>query len=221
MSASLAAALSTPERLRLTDLEEVVDRGLRTFVEVGHALSEIRASRLYRESHPTFAAYCHERWGFSDSRARQLIAGAKTVTDVTAAGLPAPKTEGEARRVAVDLREKTGEAVDLREWKKKREAIQRLTGAEPGRVSRAHSAWNAKAVERVYIGLARCNGGTKGMLAPEVFERAFANPSSDDLKHWESSATEIISRLTKFRRAVRVRRDELSDLHGAEEWPSS
>lgn len=93
------------ERDRLAELEAVVDRGMQTFVDVGNALMEIRDSRLYREKHGTFAAYCRERWGFSDSRGRQLIAAAKTVTDVTGAGLPAPRTEGEARRLARALRE--------------------------------------------------------------------------------------------------------------------
>ncbi len=88
----------------LTNLEEVIERGLHTFVEVGEALREIRDRRLYRQTHSTFKAYCDERWGFSDSRGRQLIAAAKTVTDVTVAGLPAPRTEGEARRLSHALR---------------------------------------------------------------------------------------------------------------------
>jgi len=51
-----------------------------------------------------FEGYCRERFGFSDSRGRQLIAAAKTVTAVTELGLPAPKTEREARELARQLR---------------------------------------------------------------------------------------------------------------------
>jgi len=97
--------LTDPERSRLAELEEVVERGLTTFVEVGNALLEIRDQRLYRETHSTFEAYCRERWGFVASRARQLIAAAKTVTVVTAAGLPAPTTERQARELARRMRE--------------------------------------------------------------------------------------------------------------------
>lgn len=46
------------------------------------------------------SAAARERWGFSDSRARQLIGAAQTVTNVTAAGLPAPANEGQARELA-------------------------------------------------------------------------------------------------------------------------
>lgn len=81
----------------LEQCEEVIERGLGTFVEVGLALMEIRDKRLYRETHDTFEAYCRQRWQFSDSRARQLIGAAETVTTVTVGGLPAPSSERQAR----------------------------------------------------------------------------------------------------------------------------
>lgn len=98
--AELAEVLAPPEQQRLAELEAFVERGLQTFVEVGLALSEIRESRLYRETYDTFEAYCEQRWGFVDSRARQLIAASETVTTVTAAGLPAPASERQARELA-------------------------------------------------------------------------------------------------------------------------
>ena len=73
---------------RLAELEIVVGQGLGTFIEVGTALMEIRDSRLYKELHPTFEEYCVERWGFTASRARQMIAAVKAVTGVTSPGLP-------------------------------------------------------------------------------------------------------------------------------------
>lgn len=88
------------ERERLAELESVVERGLTTFVEVGLALMEIRDERLYRESHGTFDDYCRGRWGFVDSRARQLIRAAETVTTVTVAGLSPPANEAQARELA-------------------------------------------------------------------------------------------------------------------------
>lgn len=97
---STLGVLNDVEVARLAELEEVVERGQQTFVEVGLALAEIRENLLYRATYSTFEAYCQDRWGWTSSRARQLIAASKTVTSVTAQGLPAPKTEGEARRIA-------------------------------------------------------------------------------------------------------------------------
>lgn len=54
-------ALTTAERMLLTQNEAVIERGRRAFVEVGTALAQIRDSRLYRQSHDTFEAYCRER----------------------------------------------------------------------------------------------------------------------------------------------------------------
>ena len=48
----------------------------------------------YRATHPTFEAYCRERWGFTASRARQMIRAAKTVT----AGNASARTERKIRR---------------------------------------------------------------------------------------------------------------------------
>lgn len=60
---------------RLSELEAVIEHGLTTFVEVGEALLEIRESRLYRETHATFEAYCKDRWGWSIRHAeRQMVA---------------------------------------------------------------------------------------------------------------------------------------------------
>ncbi len=84
----------------LAECERVIERGLKTFIEVGDALARIRDERLYRETHATFEDYCRARWGFDASRARQLISAAKTVTLVTVGGQPAPTSE----RVARELR---------------------------------------------------------------------------------------------------------------------
>jgi hypothetical protein len=79
--------------------EEIIARGLQSFLEVGDALQVIRSDRLYLLTHTTFAAYCQDRWGFSDSRARQLVLAAQTVTSVTVGGLPAPTNESQTREL--------------------------------------------------------------------------------------------------------------------------
>lgn len=75
-------ALALAESTRLAELESTIDAGLRTFVDVGNALLEIRDSRLYRQTFGTFEDYCRERWGFNSSRARQLIGAAETVRNL-------------------------------------------------------------------------------------------------------------------------------------------
>lgn len=67
-----------PSADRLAELEGVIERGLANFLEVGRALTEIRDSKLYREAHPTFEAYCRERWHFSARRAYQLMEAERT-----------------------------------------------------------------------------------------------------------------------------------------------
>jgi len=90
----MTGALVPAERSRLSELEAVVESGLQTFVEVGQALSEIRDSRLYRETHATFEDYCRERWQFTGRRGRQLIAAAEIGTIVPA------ENESQARALA-------------------------------------------------------------------------------------------------------------------------
>lgn len=64
----------------LEQCEALIERGMKTFVQVGEALAAIRDSRLYRSTHPTFEAYCKERWGFSRIQAHRLIEASETVT---------------------------------------------------------------------------------------------------------------------------------------------
>lgn len=94
------AKLRLPVAARLAELEAIIEQGLATFVGVAQALLEVRDTRLYRESHPTFEDYCRERWGFSRQRAHQHIDAAVLSTMVDKAGLPAPTNERQARELA-------------------------------------------------------------------------------------------------------------------------
>ncbi len=73
---------------RLAELEKVIAKGQKTFVDVGLALAEIRASRLYRREYSGFEDYCQRKWGWSASRARQLVASAQVAKSVTIVTLP-------------------------------------------------------------------------------------------------------------------------------------
>lgn len=91
--------LTEAESLALTDCESIIEEGLQTFVVVGAALASIRERRLYRTTHETFEAYCQERWGWSSSRARQLIGAHEVVESVTRGNTEPPETEKHAREL--------------------------------------------------------------------------------------------------------------------------
>jgi hypothetical protein len=91
--------LTQTETSKLADLEQVIERGKNTFVEVGNALSEIRDSRIYRATHATFEDYCRERWDWSKRSAYQFIAAAEVVENVRNCAQK-PTTESQARPLA-------------------------------------------------------------------------------------------------------------------------
>ena len=97
MPEMLAISLLTPaETTSLHRCEQVIERGLKTFVEVGEALMEIRDSRLYRQTHQTFEAYCSERWGMARNHAYRFIDAAETVGAMSPIG-DKPATESQVR----------------------------------------------------------------------------------------------------------------------------
>jgi hypothetical protein len=71
------------KRAELHACEEIIERGQRTFVEVGRALGRIRDERLYREDgYSSFDDYCKARWSMAKSYANYLIAGTEVATNV-------------------------------------------------------------------------------------------------------------------------------------------
>ena len=68
--------LSPNDARTLDKLEEVIDRGLKTFYEVGEALLMIRDNRLYRVTYATFEEYCQERWQMTRQHVNRLIGAA-------------------------------------------------------------------------------------------------------------------------------------------------
>ena len=90
--------LSQIEAARLHDLESTIRQGIGTFAAVGEALTEIRDSRLYRQSDRTWGDYVERAWGFSRQRAQQLIGGAEVAHTLGALGLDVAN-EREAREL--------------------------------------------------------------------------------------------------------------------------
>jgi hypothetical protein len=98
--------LTDAEYARLETLETTISKGMDTFVEVGSALAEIRDSRLYRQYHPTFAAYCEQQWDLGKSQAYRLITASEVVGDLSRArdesdeDVPLPTSGRQAEELA-------------------------------------------------------------------------------------------------------------------------
>lgn len=92
----------------LKEHEEIIESGVKSFIDVGMSLMAIRDERLYRETHSTFEDYCRERWGFTKTHACRLIESAKVVSDLSPIGdkntpssqASLPQNEAQARAVA-------------------------------------------------------------------------------------------------------------------------
>lgn len=102
MSNALAHIIPPPlETTRsLADLEQIVERGLTTFVDVGRALAEISERKLYREQgFSTFEEYCAKRWGWSRETAYKYIRATDAAENVYASTQTTPSL-GQARELA-------------------------------------------------------------------------------------------------------------------------
>jgi hypothetical protein len=65
--------LNCEERIRLTQLEALIQGGLEKFLLVGGALVEIKARKLYRQEYSTFQDYCMKRWAISERCGLDLV----------------------------------------------------------------------------------------------------------------------------------------------------
>jgi hypothetical protein len=111
----MSTALAPRDAERLADLEVTIAQGLHTWVEVGTALLEIRASRLYRAEFPNFESYCQAKFGIDRTYAHRMIEAATVVGNLLPIGntdtpLPAPSNEAQARPLAALAPEQQREA---------------------------------------------------------------------------------------------------------------
>jgi hypothetical protein len=101
---------------RLGELEQIINNGLRTYVQVGRALKEIRDQKLYlAEGYETFIDYLKRRFGWAKSYGHSVI-NASVVTERLSAiadKVELPANEGQARPL-VGLKPDEATAV----WKK-------------------------------------------------------------------------------------------------------
>src|ERR1035437_3525591 len=97
----LRPVLTAHEKRDLEKAERKIVTVLKSFLEVGLALKEIRDKRLYRQQYDTFEEYCIRRWDFSRIRAYQICAASEVVADLsTVVNIPLPGNEAQARPMA-------------------------------------------------------------------------------------------------------------------------
>jgi hypothetical protein len=91
--------LTTREQRELGRAERTIARGLKSFLEVGMALKEIRDKRLYRQQYDTFEEYCARRRELSRPRAYELCAASEVIVDLSAIAdiRLLPENEAQAR----------------------------------------------------------------------------------------------------------------------------
>lgn len=105
----------------LGHFEQIIETGLTSFLDVGNALLEIQAGRLYLQSnHKTFEDYCRERWGLTRGRAYQLMGAAETVEALTIVGAEdIPTTESAVRELKHSSNDPVEQAAILKKAAKK------------------------------------------------------------------------------------------------------
>ncbi len=111
-------------------LENVIQKNLQSFYEVGKALMEIRDRGLYRDvmGFDTFEAYCKERWDFASNYARRLITSVEITDNIKNVPIGTlPTTESQTRPLSKLEPEQQREV-----WK---EAVSTALG---GKVTAAH-----------------------------------------------------------------------------------
>lgn len=92
--------LTASESTALAEHEAVIERGIKTFYEVGMALADIRDRKLYRAAYGTFEEYAQQRWQMSRRRAYQMIEAAGVVQNFSHSEINAPATESQARELS-------------------------------------------------------------------------------------------------------------------------
>ena len=85
---------------RLAELEKVIAKGQKTFVEVGLALAEIRDVRLYKREYGSFSEYCRAKWGWNKSYAYYMIDSAEVVKALPEKVSTMVDTERQVRELA-------------------------------------------------------------------------------------------------------------------------
>lgn len=168
---------------RLAELEKVIAKGRKTFVEVGRALAEIRDTRLYRREYSGFEEYCQKKWGWTRQRAYQLMDAAE-VQMSTAVDISSERAARELGKAAPEQRAGVVQAIVASGKPVTAPEIRRHLPPPPGQVLDA-TGWpiptqliplwqRAAEVQEMLTGLSRYKGAlraaqdSKDLLFAEV-----------------------------------------------------
>jgi hypothetical protein len=103
----MGTKLTVAAKAEFTKCEEIIEKGISTFVEVGMALLKVKESGWYLEEYKTWEEYCDKRWHRSDSWARKHISAVEFLDNK----LPAESTTGRNLPVVDNETLKLGEAI--------------------------------------------------------------------------------------------------------------
>ncbi len=104
--------MSIRESQRLAELEKVIAKGQKTFVEVGLALAEIRDLRLYKREYSGFEEYCQKKWGWTRQYVNYQIAGARVKAALPEKVATMVATERQARELGKVPTERRADVVE-------------------------------------------------------------------------------------------------------------
>lgn len=183
----MSESITTSESKRLLELEEVIERGLSTFIQVGEALAEIRDSRLYRVQFSTFEEYCREEWEMSKTQANRLIAGSEVAENLTPNGVT-PRAESQVRPLT-----QLPPSEQPKAWEA---AVQSANGAQP----------TAAQVQTAVASIARpLNGAT--LTADEQQQVTESEQDSETLwslkRHWRKATKKERAAFTEWAKTAR------------------
>ena len=124
------STLSLVEKNNLQYHEQVIEKGLASFIEVGESLMAIREGKLYRDEFPQgtggFETYCKVRWGFTRSNAYKLMMESKAgkqIVDSCPQNEPSRNTARELAKVPTEKRQEVIERTIEKEGKLTAKAI--------------------------------------------------------------------------------------------------
>jgi hypothetical protein len=149
--------LSADESGVLEYYERIIETGVKTFVEVGHALTVIRDQRLYREHYATFDAYVRKRWDLERTYAHRIIEASEVVDRLLSAGNMVPVNEAQARPLASLPPEQQAEV-----W------LEAVQTAPPSGITAKHVQETVKRAKA--IGTTPPNAKTKTPKASKLFD---------------------------------------------------
>jgi hypothetical protein len=90
-AAAPASTLTAAEVSRYHTLKQTIRDGIKAWHKAAAALAEIRERQLYRDSHPTFKAFCEHEIGLTDHRVRQML-DAATIWEEVSRHIPTGST---------------------------------------------------------------------------------------------------------------------------------